>query len=200
VDALRGDRIVVNSLKYFRRIMGGIDPAPALKELEERPQLWDLFTLRQEYEGSAHRDTRSIILRAPVHGLEHVMDDIEYQDLPLLYELPCLFDLLCRAATAVQAREVGRLMVVKLLRGARIAPHTDEGAYARYFARFHLVLESSPDCWFSAGGERVHLAPGELWWFNHQVEHEVRNGGPDRTHIIMDVTAPGYTGALGIPA
>ena len=190
----------INGLRHFRRIMGGIDPAPALKELAERPELWELFTRRQEYEGSAHRDTQAIVLRGPVNGLERVMDDVEYQDLPLLYELPCLFDLLCRAAAVAQAREVGRLMVVRMRQGGHVTPHRDEGGYARYFARFHLVLSSSSDCWFHAGGERVNMAPGELWWFNHQVEHEVRNGGPERIHVIMDATAPGYTGALGIPA
>lgn len=190
----------ITGLKHFRRIMGGIDPTAALKELEARPDLWDLFTGCQEFDGTAHRDTQSIILRAPVNGLERVMDDVEYQDLPLLYELPCLFDLLCRAANAVQAREVGRLMVVKLRRGGHVTPHRDEGGYARYFARFHLVLLTSSACWFHAGSERVNMARGELWWFNHQVEHEVRNGGPERIHVIMDATAPGYTGALGVPA
>ena len=188
-------------LQNFRRIRGGIDTAPALKELEERPELWDLFTLRQEYEGTAHRDTKTIILNAPRSGsLEGITDNLDYVDLELLHDLPCIYDLLCRASAMVQSRDIGRLMIVKLRQGGHVTPHRDEGGYARYFARFHLVLSSSPDCWFRAGDERVNMAPGELWWFNHQVEHEVRNGGPDRIHIIMDATAPGYTGALGLPA
>jgi quercetin dioxygenase-like cupin family protein len=95
---------------------------------------------------------------------------------------------------------LGRIMIVRLKTGGEIAPHIDEGAYARYYARFHLVLESNPACVFKAGGELVHMAPGELWWFNHQVEHSVVNNGPDRTHIIVDLTAPGFTGALARPA
>jgi hypothetical protein len=60
-----------------------------------------------------------------------------------------------------------------------------------------MVLESSPRCIFNAGGKSVHMAPGELWWFNHQVEHSVTNSGLDRTHIIVDLCAPGFSGALG---
>lgn len=190
----------ITGLRHFRRILGGIDTRPALKELEERAELWDVFTLRQKYEGSAHRDTKTIVLRAPTSELDQVMECLDHIDLDILEQLPCVYDLLCRASLAVRARDIGRLMIVKLRQGGRVTPHRDEGGYARYFARFHLVLSSSPDCWFHAGGERVNMAPGELWWFNHQVEHEVRNGGPDRIHLIMDATAPGYTGALGVPA
>lgn len=189
----------MSELRNFRRIVRGIDPAPALRELEEKPELWDLITVRQEYEGSAHRDSKTVILRGP-KTIEHILDNLDSVDYELMQELPCVFDLLCRAARMVQARDIGRVMAVKLREGGAVTPHTDEGRYARYFARFHLVLSSSPDCWFFAGGEKINMAPGELWWFNHQVEHEVRNGGPDRIHLIMDATAPGYTGALGLPA
>ncbi|HEX5461879.1 MAG TPA: aspartyl/asparaginyl beta-hydroxylase domain-containing protein [Steroidobacteraceae bacterium] len=186
-------------MKNFRRIAQGMDPKPALRELAERPELWEAFTVRQDYAGSAHRDTKMIPLRGPTR-LEDISDNLDSVDFDILRELPCIFDLLCRAAHTVQARDIGRVMAVKLLEGAAVTPHTDEGRYARYFARFHLVLSSSPTCWFFAGGEKVNMAPGELWWFNHQVEHEVRNGGPERIHLIMDATAPGYTGALGMPA
>ena len=45
-------------------------------------------------------------------------------------------------------------------------------------------------------GERVYMAPGEVWWFNHQVKHSVLNKGSARVHLIMDLAAPGFTGAL----
>lgn len=185
-------------LKHFRHIGCGLSPLAALREIANHPAAWDLITARQEYEGSAHRDTQSIVLRGPT-TLENIFDNLEAVDFEVLNYLPATLDLLARMARAVQAREVGRAMVVRLRAGGRVAPHVDCGQYARYFARFHLVLTSSPECWFHAGGERVNMAPGELWWFNHQVEHEVRNGGEDRIHLIVDMTAPGYTGALGVP-
>jgi Aspartyl/Asparaginyl beta-hydroxylase len=57
------------------------------------------------------------------------------------------------------------------------------------------VLASSPHVGSRSGSETVHMAPGELWWFDHQVEHHVENDGPDRIHLIFYATAPGYTGA-----
>src|SRR5579859_7170052 len=142
------------SLRYFRRIRGGLDPARALAELEARSELWELITVRQQYEGSAHRDTQTIVLRGPT-SLEGLFDNLEAVDYPQLEQLPGLFDLVVRAARNVQAREIGRVMVVRLKAGGRVQPHTDMGAYARYFARFHLVLESSPQCVFRAAGETV---------------------------------------------
>ena len=188
----------MSELQHFRRI-GRLDPAAALRELDRRPELWDLITVRQQYEGSAHRDTETVFLRGPT-TLEDVFNNMEAVDYDTLDELPATFDLVVRASRMLQAREVGRLMLVKLLTGGHITPHVDEGRYAQHFARFHLVLTSSPGCRFFAGGEQVVMAPGELWWFNHRVQHEVRNAGPERIHLILDMTAPGYTGALGVPA
>lgn len=188
----------MSALQHFRRL-GRIDPSAAVRELEQRPQLWELFTLRQQYEGSAHKDTQCIPLRGPT-TLEDIFDNLEAVDFAMLNELPATLDVLVRVLQMSQAREVGRVMLVKLLPQGHVTPHVDEGRYAEHFARFHLVFTSSPDCHFCAGGERVVMAPGELWWFNHRVEHEVRNGGTDRIHLIVDLTAPGYTGALGVPA
>ena len=189
----------MSDLRNFRRILCGVNPAAALRELEERPELWDLITARQHYAGTAHADTQTVVLRGPT-TLEGIFDNLEAVDFEVLNQLPATFELLVRAARAVQAREVGRVMAVKLCAGGRVKPHVDTGRYARHFARFHLVLSSSPECWFSAGGETVHMAPGEFWWFNHQVEHRVDNTrGRERIHLIVDMTAPGYTGALGVP-
>lgn len=182
----------MTGLNNFRRIVSRMNPDPVLAELERFPDFWDLITIRQQYEGSAHRDTKSIILRGPT-TLEGLMDNLEAVDFEVLTYLPATFDLIVRAAQAVQATSVGRAMLVKLAAGGRVSPHVDEGGYAAHYSRFHVVLTSTPQCWFRAGGEKVHMAPGELWWFNHRVVHEVRNkGDTDRIHMIVDMTAPSY--------
>lgn len=186
----------MNKYQHFRRLAVGLNPAAAIAELQQRPELWSLVQLRQQYEGSAHRDTETIVLRGP-DTVENLFDNLDAFNYPYFAELPAISALIYSALGPLQVRELGRIMVVKLKAGGEITPHTDEGAYARYFARVHLVLESAPVCIFAAGGESVHMAPGELWWFNHQVEHSVVNSGPDRTHVIIDLCAPGFTGALG---
>ena len=185
-------------MKYFKRIAAGLDPAGAIAELSRSPELWSLITARQEYEGSAHRDTETIVLRGPT-TLEGLFDNLEVVDFDYFVRLYEIQHLLQCALQSLKWRELGRIMIVRLKAGGEITPHTDQGAYARYYARFHLALESSPGCRFRCGPEEIYMAPGELWWFNHQVEHSVVNNGPDRTHIIVDLTAPGYTGALQVP-
>lgn len=179
----------------FRRLATLIDVAPALEEIAAHPELWNLVQVRQRYEKSAHVDTEAIVLRGP-DSLEGIFDNLECVNFATQDVLPATCALVCQVRDYLKAREVGRLMVVKLKPEGWIRPHVDEGAYARYFARFHLAIESNPDCFFNCGEERACMAPGELWWFNHQRTHSFLNSGPARIHLILDFTAPGFTGAL----
>jgi hypothetical protein len=186
----------MRDLLYFRRIKDGLDVAPALAILNSQPSLWRIFTGRQLYEGSAHADTETIILRGPT-TLENVFDNLDSDDHVVTQSLQSVVQLIHEAIASLEAREVGRALLVRLKPRGAITPHTDEGRYARYYARFHIPLCSPPDCLFSAGDESVHMAPGELWWFNHQVPHSVTNGAEPRIHLIVDLCAPGFTGAIG---
>jgi hypothetical protein len=181
--------------QHFLRIAFGLDTDPALAELAAQPELWNLLTLRQQYAGSAHADTEMIALRGPT-TTERLFDNLETINFPTMEQLPQIRDLVRSMLDRLEARDVGRIMVVRLKAGGRIAPHVDEGLYARYFARFHLVLRSHPGCLFTAGTETVNMATGEMWWFNHQVSHSVRNDGPERIQVIFDACAPGFTGAV----
>lgn len=180
----------------FKRIATGIDPSAVLAEIGPLPYLWWITTLRQDFEGSPHRDTESVFLRGPA-TLDKPLEELDCVDMRVIETLPATVELIGSLWRQLGIRELGWAMLVNLKAGGRITPHTDEGAYARYYARFHYVLTSTPQCRFTVGDETVHMAPGELWWFNHQIEHHVENDGPDRIHLIFDAAAPGYTGALG---
>lgn len=180
----------------FLKLDGLIDPQPLLDAIRNNSRLWDQVTLRQDYEGSAHQDARSIIIKAPTtaEGLFDNLDSVAWNAADILS--PAFLDTIDPITRMIGIRELGRVMIVSLKAGGQITPHVDEGRYARYFARFHTVLQSSAECLFTCGGETVHMAPGETWWFNHQLEHSVVNDGPERLHLIIDGTAPGFTGAL----
>lgn len=182
-------------MNNFKLIAEGIDSTPVLTALDRNAELWDAVTIRQDYEGSAHRDTKCIFLRAPA-SMDNVLEVIDSVHTPYVARLGSPVIALMEALVAlVGIRELGRVMLVKLKPGGVITPHTDEGAYAEYYARFHFVL--SGECEFRVNSQRMDMAPGELWWFNHQRRHSVANGDADRIHLIFDGTAPGYTGALG---
>lgn len=182
----------------FRRLATAVEVAPALAELQAQPGLWSLIQVRQQYAESAHVDTEAVVLRGP-ESIEGIFDNLECLNFPCFDQLPATRTLIGNVIEFLKAREVGRLMLVRLKPEGWIRPHVDEGAYARYFARFHLVLDSNAECIFHCGEERSCMAPGELWWFNHQRTHSVLNNGEARIHLIMDFAAPGFTGALELP-
>jgi hypothetical protein len=180
----------------FHRLMTAVEVAAAVAEIAKQPDLWKIMQIRQQYEGSAHIDTETIVMRGP-DSIEGIFDNLECVNFKVSDILPATVQLIRGIVGFLKAREIGRIMLVRLNAGGSIKPHVDEGAYARYFARFHLVLDSNPHCRFRCGEETVNMGVGELWWFNHQVTHSVLNQGPARTHLIMDLAAPGFTGALG---
>lgn len=181
--------------RNFRQLVTGFDVTPAIAELDQRPELWRLVQIRQKYEGSAHSDTETIFLRGP-NSLDDVFNNLECTDYAVIHQLPAVLALLRTICIRYKVRDVGRCMITRLKADGFIRPHTDEGEYAKFYARLHLPLVTNETCTFSCGEEIVHMPAGELWWFNHQRQHSVANYGPERIHLIMDVSGPGFTGAL----
>jgi Aspartyl/Asparaginyl beta-hydroxylase len=182
-----------------RCVAAGLDAYAALGDLEAHPEFWNLLTAREDHPGSA--DTKLIALRGPAlqepattpHDIADILDTVDFQT---LIDMPRLASFLRSIFLRLRAREIGRVMAVKLKAGCRVPPYVEEGAYARYFARFHAVLESSPACTFTVGRGTVRMAVGEVWWLNRRVKHSICNNGSDCIHLVFDVCAPGYTGAL----
>ncbi|MDX2059902.1 MAG: AraC family ligand binding domain-containing protein [Gemmatimonadales bacterium] len=173
-----------------------------VSDLAERlsllPELWDLTTYRQEYEGTAHGDSKTIFVRGPV-STDNVLDCIDcYQDDLIVLELAPLAGLMDAIDQILGIQFVGRVMLVKIPPGGKVLPHRDTGAYARFFARFHCVIQGR--CEFFCDGEQFNPTPGDLFTFNHQITHSVAvpvtEDAVDRIHLIFDAAVPGFTGAL----
>lgn len=179
-------------MRNFQLIARGVDVRPALAGLAARPELWRIFTGRQDTPGSAHHDTECIVLRGPATiTMEAVFNDLNAHWLDYDGILPALSEVLALTIAAVgklgDVEQLGRVMVVNLKPGGRIDPHADEGAYAEHYERFHLALASEPGNWFYCGDEAVYMKPGELWKFDHHTEHQVANlSDQGRIHIIID--------------
>jgi len=181
-------------MRNFQLVAQGLDVQPALAELAARPELWRIFTARQETPGSAHHDTECIVLRGPkTISIESVFNDLDAEWLAYASALPAMRDLIALAGARLgPVEQLGRVMVVNLKAGGHIDPHIDEGAYAAHYDRFHLVLQSAPGNLFQCGDEAVHMREGELWKFDHHTEHQVANGSEQgRIHIIIDARLPG---------
>lgn len=156
----------------------------ALRELSGSP-LWDALTFRQDYPGSAHKDTKTIVLRGPEVISLAAQESLDSKDYGL--SLPATRKLVSSATALTPLTELGRIFVVSLRAGGHITRHADEGAYAAHFSRMHVSLQSDEGNDFECDGEHVHMRPGSVWSFNHRREHEVWNrSSRERIHIIID--------------
>lgn len=181
-------------MQHFHRIATGLPVQPLLDQLAAQPALWDDVTARQEAPGSAHHDTRCIFVRGPQEFTAHsAFNDLVSLDREHVIEaLPAVKDLVQLAFTAIDGAELARVMLAELRPDGAIDPHADQGAYAERFSRFHVALQSDEGNTFYCGGESVHMAPGELWWFNHQQMHYVANASArPRIHLIIDARVAG---------
>lgn len=177
------------------RLFGSFDVTPALADLAANAPMWDEFTIRQNAPGSNHRDTRAIVLRGPDYEAQQINQEVaqgmlECRDwVENIERLPAVRDLCAAAAQHIGIKDWGRVMLVELAPGGHILRHSDQGAYAEHYDRFHLVLSSEDGNTFENAGETIHMQPGELWQFSHHEEHEVFNRSTvPRIHLIIDAT------------
>lgn len=179
----------------FQKVQAFLDVRAARAELAAQPELWSEITVRQDYEGTAHGDTESIILRGPAAGT-NPFDEIPAQPYGAIAKLPHCCNLVILLAEKLGATEIGRVMAVSLKPQGQILPHVDEGKYAEHFQRFHIVLSSEEGNVFQCGHQLQWMEAGTAWWFNHRVEHDVVNASPSpRVHLIVDLVTPQFVPA-----
>lgn len=182
----------------FQRITAGIDVMPLLLAIRRRPELWREDTYLRDYPQGPFGDTESIMLRFPVksvHETEEALaqhlatfDQHENVDYPAYKLLTEARPLVMNLMAYVGGERLGRVMINKLKPGGKIFPHADTEAHADYYSRFHVVLQANPGVMFRTGAEVVHMAPGEIWWFNNKEVHEViNNSADDRIHMVVDI-------------
>lgn len=178
-------------MRHFEHLSSGLDVKPLTEALARQPELWSEVTGRQEYPGSAHRQTKAIFLRwCKGLDIKSAFTEIPAFNFPAIGKLPEAHELINKTIHRVGALELGRVLIVSLQPGGVITPHADEGAYADHYERFHIALYSK-DCVFHCGGEMAEMKEGELWWFNHKLEHTVINISHEpRLHLIIDCVSP----------
>ena len=181
-------------MQYFHRLAQKINVAPLANALARQSRLWNRHSLRTTFEASPHREADDIWLRfndltqyadGALLGLADDCEAIWYEG---IYQLPQARDLIFELMAAVQGERLGRVMITRLKPGAKIYPHEDMGAPALYYDRHHIVINNAPGSIFRIGDEVVTMKPGEVWWINNTIEHEVvNNSSEDRIVMIVDI-------------
>lgn len=187
-------------LLNFNKIADDFEVDAINNVLEEKPFLWEQIKARQEHPKSYYQDTRTIFLRwCQKMEFEAVLNDLVAVEYPAMQTFRPLTDnTIEKVMNFTDGEQLGRIILVELKPHGFIPTHDDVGAYADYYQRFHLCLKSQGQCAFTVqhddrSGEYVHMAPGELWWFNHKKKHSVFNADDSpRVHMIFDIVSPKY--------
>lgn len=172
----------------FKLLTEGLDVSKAYKELRFSPY-WDVWTVRQDVEGSEHKDTRCIPLYAPeVINQYTIYNEIDAYETIFVPKLPETMELFDKMMDNLGWCTIGRVMLVDLKAGSSIDRHVDEGAYADYYSRIHCVIHSEEGNIFQVDDETKRMKDGEVWQFNHHKQHEVSNHSESsRIHMIVDI-------------
>ncbi|WP_176125784.1 aspartyl/asparaginyl beta-hydroxylase domain-containing protein [Paraburkholderia youngii] len=177
----------------FERLLTGLPVAPLAAALADSPEWWQRITTRQDFLGSPHEGTETIFLRGPLDfTLEEYFGETYAADYP---ELAAVIDELMPIVRpllqAIEWKELGRMLLVRMPPGVALDEHTDEGAYAEHYSRFHIPLATNGQCELVVNGQPQHMQAGEAWWFNHRAPHSAHNmGETERVHLIVDAVSP----------
>jgi quercetin dioxygenase-like cupin family protein len=171
-----------------------IDVAPLLHAVENRYDLFAMTVARQSFENSPHADTMTVFVRGPLgwtrDWYQHDIGAMDYPAAQILAEP--LREVVAPVIRRLQIAQLGRVMIVELPPGGRIARHVDQGEYARHYQRWHLVLSGGPRATLTCDGNVVQCLPGRLFWFNHHLPHEAAN---DEAHARLAVIIDGVVRA-----
>lgn len=157
--------------------------------LRKRDDLFGAVPLRTTIEESPHKVVQDILLRfSQSKDPDLVNADPESPDTPAYKELPEARSIVNWLVARVSAERIGRVMITKLGPGLEITVHSDGGDYAKYYDRFHVVIQSAPGMIFRGEDEELQMNTGEVWWVANKRPHSVKNGSDvDRIHMIVDL-------------
>lgn len=189
-------------MRNFLKIADGMSVMPLLNAIYRKPDLWKADDFLRKYPQSPFGETDTIYLRfQEILNVETVEEEELYKqnklaghDLhecpwrPEVAELPEARALIMALMAATGATRLGRCMINRIVPGGRIFPHADSHWHASYWDRYHIVIQSEPGNVFRCGDEQLWMKPGEVWWFQNAIEHEVtNNSASDRIHLVVDL-------------
>lgn len=182
-------------MRNFHRIAEGVNVAGLLHAIIRQPELWNQNRFRTEFPSTPHVDVDDIWLRFSDPAKCDTTSNIIGDDKPIWYpattHLPESRPIIQSVMTAVNAYELGRVLITRIPPGGKILAHRDDaGEYVnmRDIARYHVVLQGLPGSLFHCGNETACMRTGEVWWFNAHESHAVENNSTDdRIHLLVDV-------------
>lgn len=172
--------------------IANVDITQILLQLKRNPQLWNTYKNRTEHPSSPHYNLEDIWVRfrdmsqydggdwQEFNG-EHRSEWLEAAD-----KLPAVKDLAFQLMTTVRGEELGGILITKIPPNGLCKPHIDTTWHSQYYDKYAVQLESHPNQAFCFEEGEHSSPPGEVYWFNNNVLHWVRNNSPvDRITLII---------------
>ena len=119
-----------------------------------------------------------------VHSAGGTYSDLKWFQVDLSKDLAFCKTILSELATS----DPELLVFYYLEPGATLHPHRDlTGASMNNRIRFHVPVLTNSGVEFVVNGEKIKMAPGDLWCLDTSYLHSVRNDGVEsRVHIIVE--------------
>lgn len=177
-----GFRKLLDQSRNFLLLRSDLDIEPLRRKVEQiSEQEWDGSGREQKFR--VHRNTQSLILATD--NFKHVpptysplFDRFKDEVQPVLDSIASYY-----GGKGI----VLRVLLVKLTEGEVIDPHFDEGMSLMHSHRVHIPIITNDQVKFCVGGEKRHLAAGEIWEINNATVHYVENfSNHARVHMIVD--------------
>lgn len=150
----------------------------------EKPRRWSVSGAP----GAAEQEWRVLPLRTPGGDPERTdpggPGPLDFAATPWFDRLPYL-----RAIAEGLPAPLAAVRLMSLDPGARVARHRDPKYHpARGFVRLHLPILTDSAAVLDLDGVEYRWQPGELWYADFSLPHEVRNDGDtDRLHAVLDL-------------
>lgn len=180
-------------MRNFLKIADGFNVEPILFALLKKPELWDQRKMRKEVDGSPHQAMQDIWIRyndetefkktGNYSGFHDMHYPVWY---PAANEVPQVKAIALALMSKMNATHLGGILITKIPPGGRIDPHVDSNWHADFYnCKLYIPLQSNPQCVNRCEEELVVMRPGECWYFNNAVEHEVVNGGDSERMTLI---------------
>lgn len=197
-DVSKVDEVLIQKRPAMTKLNLRVDVSEALKQLNDKPELWNQYDMRTRlYPDSPHREVSDIWLRYrdwsefdPEHP-EEFSNEHETVDYPALRELWEIDGIIAQVILQFSAKaKLGGCLITKIPPGKQCYPHSDKGSWhADYYNKKVLVLlQSAPGQSFNFEHERYEGEAGEVFVFdNHPVHSVTNNSDIDRISLILAI-------------
>jgi hypothetical protein len=119
---------------------------------------------------------------------DYIWNQLDYQDVPEGISVAVkncaewIYNL-------VGGNQLGRITVHNVMPGGKIARHSDNGNYFKFYHRFHLPILTNPKSIFTNDhGMEEHMESQYVYLLNISDPHSVYNKGEtDRIHMLLDI-------------